>query len=854
MRFQLLFLMLFLTKILTAQTFIELRSTPPFEEISESSIAFSDINGDGTNDLLITGINNHSFTVTRLYTNDGMGNFTEVIGTPFERVAESSIAFSDINGDGHEDVLITGRSLSFQKISRLYTNDGLGNFTEINSPSLEGVSDGSIAFSDINGDGTNDLLITGEDNDNDRVSILYTNNGNGNFTEVINTPFDGLAASSVAFSDVNGDGDNDLFLTGRKSTGESVSKLYTNDGLGNFTEIIDTPFENVRFSSIAFSDVNGDNREDLLITGISGVNDPISKLYTNDGNGNFTEIMNTPFEGVKSSSVAFSDIDEDGDNDVLITGKNPFDQPTSKLYTNDGTGNFIEVIDTPFEGTTESSIAFSDVNGNGHDDLLITGLTATNKPISQLYINDGMGIFIEAMGIPFDRISASSIAFSDVNGNENNDVLITGLTAFDRPISKLYTNDGNSNFTEIIGTPFDEVWGSSIAFSDVNGDGSNDLLITGQNQSFQRISKLYTNDGNGNFTEMIGTPFEGVRSGSVSFSDVNGDETNDVLIIGGNSSSEGIAKLYTNDGNGNFTEVIGTPFDGVSIGSNAFSDVNGNGHNDVFITGQNNSGVRIAKLYTNDGNGNFTEMIDTPFEGVWVGSIAFSDVNGDETNDVLITGQNNSGARIAKLYTNDGNGNFTEMDETPFEGNYGGSIAFSDVNGNGHNDVLISGQNSLDEQISKLYINDGLGNFTEFMGTPFDGVWGGSIAFSDINNNGTQDILITGLNNNNKISKLYINDGIVSTDNLEIELSLDFNLSPNPTAPSIVNIHYIGTTTGLATLNLYSINGVLLKQQTEFAIEGQNIFPIDIITLNKGNYFMELKIGKKRGIAKFMVQ
>jgi predicted nucleotidyltransferase len=90
---------------------------------------------------------------------------------------------------------------------------------------------------------------------------------------------------------------------------------------------------------------------------------------------------------------------------------------------------------------------------------------------------------------------------------------------------------------------------------------------------------------------------------------------------------------------GSFSEVTGTPFEGVAISSIAFADVDGDNDQDVLITGLNNS-FRISKLYTNDGMGNFSEMTGTPFEGVADGSIAFADVDGDNDQDVLITGQN----------------------------------------------------------------------------------------------------------------------------------------------------------------------------------------------------------------------
>ncbi|MEL6670062.1 MAG: FG-GAP-like repeat-containing protein, partial [Bacteroidota bacterium] len=105
----------------------------------------------------------------------------------------------------------------------------------------------------------------------------------------------------------------------------------------------------------------------------------------------------------------------------------------------------------------------------------------------------------------------------------------------------------------------------------------------------------------------------------------------------------------------NFTEAPKfSSLDWVSVGSISFADVDGDGDEDVLITGRDNSSVRISKLYANDGTGSFTEMMGTPFDGVYNGSVAFSDVDVDGDEDVLITGLNNSSVRISKLYINVG--------------------------------------------------------------------------------------------------------------------------------------------------------------------------------------------------------
>jgi predicted nucleotidyltransferase len=859
MRLSLLFTYLVTTQLLLAQTFIEVPPKSDFEGVNLGSIAFSDVDGDGDSDALITGLNSSLEPTTKLYANDGTGNFTEVVSTAFDSVYNSSISFSDVDGDGDSDVLITGENDS-GRIAKLYVNDGTGTFSEVMDTPFDGVTAGSVAFSDVDGDNDSDVLITGVNNSFDRITKLYTNDGTGTFSEATGTTFDAVSRGAIAFSDVDGDGDRDVLITGNISGLQGTSKLYTNDGTGNFTEVMDTLFEGVYKSSIAFSDVDGDGDKDVLITGNISSSEATSKLYTNDGTGSYTEVLDTPFEQVYEGSVNFSDVDGDGDNDVLITGESDSGR-IAKLYANDGTGSFAEVMNTNFEGVNSgTSVAFSDVNGDGYSDILITGRNDSFDRIAKLYINDGTGGYPVILPPPFVGVSSSSIAFSDVDGDGDKDVLMTGFNDPGFRTSKLYINDGTGIFMEVVDTPFEAVASGCIAFSDVDGDGDNDVLITGKSDS-ARIAKLYTNDGMGNFTEVMGTPFIGVTVSYVAFSDIDGDGDNDVLIAGTPSPAPEIVKLYTNDGLGNFTEVTDTPFTDIQVRSFAFSDVDGDDDNDLLLIGRENAGppyAEFAKLYTNDGTGSFSEVLDTPFEGVNSSSLAFSDVDGDGDSDVLITGSNSSNEKIAKLYTNNGTGSFTEVFDTPFDGVHYSSVAFSDVDGDGYSDVLMIGLNSSNEKIAKLYTNDGTGGFIEVLDTPFDGAASGSnsIAFADIDNDGDDDVLITGQNNSlDAIAKLYMNEGtITSSDEVQYKPNFDFVVYPNPILANQVNIRYQSDENSLATVRVFDLNGRQLMWLQRRSTIGQQIFSINISSLVQGIYFLELNNGGKRGVTKIIVQ
>jgi hypothetical protein len=390
-----------------------------------------------------------------------------------------------------------------------------------------------------------------------------------------------------------------------------------------------------------------------------------------------------------------------------------------------------------------------------HFQSLLTGI------IAYLYIGTATAQnFVEANSITgFDNllqnVTQSAIAFSDVNLDGKPDLLITGNSGGGVKIAKLYINNG-SNYDEVSGTPFTGVDNGSVAFSDVNGDGYPDVLISGStNTSGILIAKLYTNNGI-NFTEVTGTPFPGMEDGDIAFSDVNGDDKPDVLLVGRNGFvPSDYAKLYTNSGT-NFTEVT-TPFIGVGSSSCVFGDVNLDGKPDVLIMGSDtdeNSPIgaanNITKLYTNSGT-NFTE-IATPFIASRFGTAAIQDMNADGKPDVIIVGED-QGSGVAKLYTNSGT-NFDEVG-TAIAGRYYSSTAVGDLNGDGQPDVLVAGTDFGSGATTKLYTNSGL-NFMEVTSTPFVNLFNSAVAFKDVNADGKLDVLLTGTNSSNPFSKLYI--------------------------------------------------------------------------------------------------
>lgn len=376
--------------------------------------------------------------VTQRRRDGGIGFFRELRDTPFEGVDGSDVAFKDINNDGRPDVLLSGYSNNFQAFASLYINEGNGTFTEVMNAPFEGWYFGGVDVADINNDNRLDVLITGTDDVGMFNGRLYINQGGNNFTAQAFVP---ATQGDAIFVDVDGQNGPDVIVTGVNASAET--QLYLNDGSGNFT-LFGTNLVGVFDSNIAFADINNDNFPDVLLSGSNPSNDLVTILYTNDGNGNFTEVADTPFEGVDEGASAFADVDKQNGPDLLLTGRNSAGSPITKLYLNDGSGHFTEVSDHPFEEVNNSAVAFADVNGDDFPDVLITG-NGENSPIAKLYTNNGDGTFVEVSDVPFQQSGSGAIAFADYDGDQDQDVIITGFSFELGAFTRLYYNGKPAN-------------------------------------------------------------------------------------------------------------------------------------------------------------------------------------------------------------------------------------------------------------------------------------------------------------------------------------------------------------------------------------------------------------------------
>ncbi len=356
-------------------------------------------------------------------------------------VYEGSFASGDVDGDGDKDLLITGQSP--QRVTKLYLNDGTGIFVETSTILTNASSTVSI-LKDLDNDGDLDLFLSGNSNVGVIFTNIYRNNGGGVFTQVNNPALPLFKGGGAAIDDVDNDGDQDIVISTKTSTNAFVADVYLNNGNAVYTAQGSTTFTAVEYSAIAFIDIENDGDKDVIISG-NDVNDVSSiKLYQNNGSGIFTLNISSTFAAVAGEDIDVADTDNDGDLDFLVNGNTQ-----NLLYTNNGSGIFTQTA-TNLQQTQAGKNAFADLDNDGDQDLLIVGSQNGGFPniFNIVYQNTGNNVFI-----PADTLGGEYIAdcvLEDFTGDGLKDIIIQGFADntnvyWNSSANLGISNSGNSN-------------------------------------------------------------------------------------------------------------------------------------------------------------------------------------------------------------------------------------------------------------------------------------------------------------------------------------------------------------------------------------------------------------------------
>lgn len=380
------------------------------------------------------------------------------------------------------------------------------------------------------------------------------------------------------------------------------------------------------------------------------------------------KFYHTNFNG---GGVAFVDIDNDGDDDAYLTGGFQID----KLMINDGTGFFTNATEgTGLEITSEiytAGITYGDIDNDGDKDLFVNTHAGSDGSYTynMLFRNNGDMTFTNIWPTNTDKSMTMGTVFLDYdldgdldiyNVNYVDKVLFTyddmnQINGFDHDCysNYMYRNNGDGTFTNTTNQLGLDDTGCALAVtaSDYDNDGDLDILLGNDFGPFIEPNKLYRNDiEDGKFTEvgMSTNSNNEMFSMGIAVGDYDNDLDLDYYI-----SNMSTNVLLENE-EGTFSqsaEAAGVENQFVAKDSSLsiswgtlFADVNNDMFLDLFISNGyvpapafvDNGNLEPDKLYINNTDGTFTEMDST--SGIWneitSRGCAYSDVNNDGKVDI----------------------------------------------------------------------------------------------------------------------------------------------------------------------------------------------------------------------------
>jgi enediyne biosynthesis protein E4 len=406
-----------------------------------------------------------------------------------------------------------------------------------------------------------------------------------------------------------------------------------------------SPMKERGLPGIAIFDYDNDSDLDIYIT--NGPRTPNS-LYQNQlsQNGTLTFVdvatqARAALPNQDSVGPCFGDLDNDGDQDLYVTGT---DGTGNRLLENLGNGTFRDITAASGTGGVKhpSGCAMADVNNDGRLDIFVSNtydnwrhrlpimgglVTYPAMDGNDLYVNEGNLSFSEeadARGLrSFVELPGSQTTLSwspaavDYDGDGDIDIMTAdtqgSMSMVGMGWNRIMENDGTGNFQDVSAARGSTLPGSwmGLSYGDYNCDSYLDFFSTnlgrymggpmGNSQWFLgSASKSFTNPGPGNIAAggLGGTPF-GWGTSTLDF-DNDGDQ--DILWHGGDDivnliSADNPGTLLRNDGSctANFQWESGAfsvdhrirEVHGVAVG-----DLNNDGFNDI-VSAANFSWVPI---------------------------------------------------------------------------------------------------------------------------------------------------------------------------------------------------------------------------------------------------------------------
>jgi hypothetical protein len=629
----------------------------------------ADMNGDGYPDIVVLQTASNYLGTPAVLINKKDGTFAAPVsikpGTTYHSLngiysGVQDFALYDVNGDGKLDIVMvsvgTVDTISYTNlIVETLFNNGDGTFTpsaaiETDSTLANKASMGwgnPVLVRQINGNPylvfyETSALVGGGQYSTKIYSLPLASTGKVDMNSAIIADFGSLHSTAptsyLQYVDVNKDGIDDLILN--NGNGNIYIALGKSDGtFGTLSNVIDTSFS-ISTSNITVTDIDGDGNVDLLVPGSSKL-----MVFTGNGDGTFNTPKSVDIEGFGTISLSGLSIPQigpmvydwngDGKLDVLYPD---ISQRLLVLFKGNGNGSFVgapALISTQTDLSTSSIIAYNvlDLNGDNKQDIV------ASSPYGVMTgINDGTGKFQYKLAIGTPSIVSISSAHADFNLDGKQDFLVINEDgSYHYHPWLMYSNgDGSVTGSEVL-LPYAQLSAPKIVAGDLNGDGYPDAVQSVYNYSTGLYGfYVLLNDGKGNLfaNNFVST---GTTSSytlyALELGDVNGDGYLDVIVSEGSSSATTVA-VYLNPGTGIFTGVSPKTISGFTYPTGIIyaRDLNADGKLDLLLGVQSGS---YAGVYEAIGKGDGTFDAPTAISTAFVPSaISVEDFNSDGVYDI----------------------------------------------------------------------------------------------------------------------------------------------------------------------------------------------------------------------------
>ncbi len=789
----------------------------------KTGVTTVDINADGKLDIYLcySGALPSEKRANQLFVNQG--NSSNGNPTFIDMAAEYGLAsqgfsnqayFFDYDLDGDLDMVLLNHNpknlpiLNEVSTAELLKKDdpemGLrlfkqtdGKFSDVTTKS--GISGSALSYglglgvSDVNNDGFPDFYIS---NDYTAPDYLYFNNGNGTFTNQLQTSIGHTSMFSMGndIADINNDGFQDIFTLDMLPEDNRRQKLLLSpDNFGKFDLNVRNGFyyQYMR-NMLQLNNGNGTFSEVGQLAGISNTDWSWSALwadYDNDGwkdlfvsNGYFRDYTNLDFIKYMNNFVEQKGRLVRDDVREMIE-KMPASNVVNYVFRNNENGTFTDKtnawgLNLP---SNSNGSAYADLDNDGDLDLVVNNI---NQP-AFIFQNEATSNYLQ---LKLEGNAPNTLGIGakiEVTQNGKTQVLeqyiARGYLSSVSPILQLGL--GKETAAELVTVTWPNGKQQTIKNTKANqrltvkeseatdqkqtSNAPNPIFKEIQSPIVYENPKVLYRDFDRQLLLINEFSFAGP---CLTKGDVNGDGLEDIFI-GGAAGQEG--SLYVQQANQQFKKQAVAAFtqDKASdAAAAAIFDANGDGNADIYVASggyhnfKPNDPLFKNRLYLGDGKGNFTKK---PVVGSLESSscVAVGDADNDGSLDIFVGGRVVPGKYPTEppssLLLNDGKGNFTST-ELPL-----GMVtdaAWVDLNGDKKQELVIVGE--WEAVVVYTFEN---GRFEEktasyFGNERYRGFWN-KIAVGDFNKDGKPDLIVgnQGLNSQIKASKkepaeLYFND------------------------------------------------------------------------------------------------